>query len=297
MQWHPLASQLLRSMLQADFDLQTNVSVGDVPREADLVLLRRRARGPTSFRGIWTGLTTWNILEYKSPDVTPRIDDIDRLVELGLGVERRLNEERRKQHVHPAPASEVSFWLLANRLSGLLIERSCARLGSAEPWRQGVWRSVVLGRALFLVSITELEVERETVPLHIVSKGPYATQVAVARYVLEHPGLRPIYEQWVFGLHERAWKEARAMVRAVEDEIEVDVKGFVEHFGLDRVIRQVGLKRVIDAVGLDRVIAEAGVRRVIAELGLDRVIAEVGIDELLAKLTPAQRRALKKRLR
>jgi hypothetical protein len=43
-QWHPVFAQLLRPLPESYFEIRTNVPVGDVPREADLVLLRRKTK-------------------------------------------------------------------------------------------------------------------------------------------------------------------------------------------------------------------------------------------------------------
>jgi hypothetical protein len=107
--WHPLFAQLLRPVLEGYYEVQTNVPVGDAPREADLVLLRRTSTGSLPFCGLWKALTTWNVLEFKGPTVSPRLRDLDRMVELGLGIDRRLNDERRKQRQPPLAPQEVSF--------------------------------------------------------------------------------------------------------------------------------------------------------------------------------------------
>jgi|GEM_PF-3008206 len=67
MQWHPLFANLLRPVVEDYYDVQTNMAVGDMPREADLVLLRRTHEGTLPFQGLWKHLTTWNILEFKGP--------------------------------------------------------------------------------------------------------------------------------------------------------------------------------------------------------------------------------------
>src|SRR6266436_5924899 len=74
-QWHPVFAQLLRPAVEAYYDVQTTLPVGDAPREADFVLLRRTAQGTPPFRGLWRHLTTWNILEFKGPTVSPRRGD------------------------------------------------------------------------------------------------------------------------------------------------------------------------------------------------------------------------------
>jgi hypothetical protein len=40
-QWHPIFARLLRPLVESHYDIRTNVPVGDVPREADVLLLRR----------------------------------------------------------------------------------------------------------------------------------------------------------------------------------------------------------------------------------------------------------------
>ena len=91
-QWHPLFAELLRPLLQNYYEVQTNVPVGDAPRETDILLVRRTLDQPPPFHGLWRHLTTWNTLEFKGPTVSARLRDLSLLVELGLGIERRLNE-------------------------------------------------------------------------------------------------------------------------------------------------------------------------------------------------------------
>src|SRR5229473_245681 len=100
-QWHPVFAQLLRPAVEAYYEVQTTFPVGDAPREADFVLLRRTAPGTPPFRGLWRHLTTWNILEFKGPTVSPRREDVELLVELGLGIDRRLRAERAEQGRRP----------------------------------------------------------------------------------------------------------------------------------------------------------------------------------------------------
>lgn len=111
-QWHPLFAHLLRPRVERYYEVQTNLAVGDVPRQADLVLLRRRGTGPAPFTGLWRLLTAWNVLEFKGPTVAARPQDLLLLIELGLGIARRLNAKRRR----PLVEGQISFWYLANQL-------------------------------------------------------------------------------------------------------------------------------------------------------------------------------------
>ncbi len=57
-QWHPVFAELLRPVVESHYKLETNVPVGDVPRQADFVLLRRTRAGPLPAAGLWRDLTT-----------------------------------------------------------------------------------------------------------------------------------------------------------------------------------------------------------------------------------------------
>jgi len=261
-QWHPIFAQLLRPAVERYYEVLTTMPVGDAPREADFVLLCRTAQTPPPFLGLWRHLTTWNILEFNGPTVSPRRGDVELLVELGLGIDRRLRTQR-------GPAG---------------------RLGALEALGPGLWRCRLLGRMVLLVSSVDLPVEEDSLPLHIVGQEPLATEIQVAQLVLQHPELQQLYSGWVATLHQRAWKEAEAMGRTAKKDL-FDIRPAIEWLGLDRVIEQVGLERVIEQVGLERVMDQ---------IGIDRVIEQLGPEELLKRILPtlsqAKRRELKRLL-
>jgi hypothetical protein len=108
-QLHPIFDDLLRRALQDYYELQTNVPVGDLPREADIVLVRRSLTAKRPFRTLWKHLTRWNVLEFKGRSESARVNDVDLLVEVGLGIHRRLREQEPNATIGRA---EVSFWYL-----------------------------------------------------------------------------------------------------------------------------------------------------------------------------------------
>jgi hypothetical protein len=213
-QWHPLFALLLRPVGEAYYDVQTTVPVGDAPREADCVLLRRTVRITPPFQGLRRHLTPWNILEYKGPTVSPRRGDIELLIELGLGIDRRLRAERAARAQRPLAPEDVSFWYLANHLGRRLVRAAQRTLGSLEALGPGLWRSRLLGRVVLLVSSTDLPVEADSLPLHVVGQEPAATERQVAQLVLEQPRLQELYGGWLASLHPTVWKEVEAMARA-----------------------------------------------------------------------------------
>jgi hypothetical protein len=277
-QWHPIFAQLLRPAVEAYYEVETTFPVGDAPREADFVLLRRMIGPPPPFRGLWRNLTPWNVLEFKGPTVSPRSGHIESLVELGLGIDRQLRARRAGPGQRRLPPGEMSFWYLANHLGRRFLREARRLLGELEPAGAGLWRSKLLGRLVFLVSSIDLPVEADSLPLHIVGCGPPATERAVAQLVFERPKLQQLYGGWMASLHADAWKEIEAMVRKTGKDLKIDLRPAIESLGLGHVIEQVGTKRVIE------------------EIGSKRFIEEVGLEDFLANLSPAARRELKRRL-
>lgn len=150
MQWHPFFAHVLRPLLQEYYDVQTDVPVGDLPREADIVLVRRTA--PAPFVGIWQHLTLWNILEFKGPTDTPALRDLDLLLEVGLGIDRRLNDEQRRQGQAIVERNEVSWWYLANHVGARFRAEAEQLLGGLAEQGPGLWRGCAFGRPLWIVS-------------------------------------------------------------------------------------------------------------------------------------------------
>lgn len=130
---------------------------------------------------------------YCTPTVSPRSGDIDLLVELGLGIDRRLQAERSKQRQRRLGPEEVSYWYLANHLGQRFLRDAARKLGGLDSVGPGLWRCRLLERLVFLVSSIDLPVEADSLPLHIVGHEPLATEREVARLVLEQPGLQQLY--------------------------------------------------------------------------------------------------------
>jgi hypothetical protein len=278
-QWHPIFAQLLRPRVEKHFEMQLNVSVGELPREADILLLRRTSTGVMPFQGLWRHLTPWNVFEFKGPTVSPRRGDVEALVELGLGINRKLNEDRHQAGQPILDPSDVSFWYLANHLGRSILRDFRLTLGELEAVSAGVWRCEVMRRTVFLISGRELPVEEDTLPLHIVSRESGATERAVVEFVAAQAALCQDYGNWLKLLHPEAWKEIGTMATTKRKPFGIDVNALVEIVGLKGVVEAVGLKRVID------------------ELGAERVLKELGAEKIFASLSPAQRRKLKELLK
>jgi hypothetical protein len=304
MQWHPIFAHLLRPLVQDYYEVRTDVPVGDLPRQADLVLLRRTA--PAPFVGIWRHLTPWNVLEFKGPTDDPGLRDLDLLLEVELGIDRRLNEDRQQQRQPPLTRGDVSWWYLANHVGSRFRAEAERLLGQAlQPQEEGVWQCPALGHVLMLVSRDQLAVDRESVPLHLVTQEPVERELLVAQEVVRQPGYWDTYGSWLAYLHPNLWEEVQQMIRTTGLEPTLDLKPLIDLVGLKQLVDQVGLQKVIDQVSLQKVIDQVGLQKVIDQVGLkqvldvvgpEQVLAEMGLDWLLSRLTPEQLQELKRRL-
>jgi hypothetical protein len=278
-QWHPLFAYLLRPLVEGHYEVLTNVAVGDAPREADLVLLRRRSLAELPFRGLWRHLTKWNVLEYKGPTVSPRLDDIDLLIELGLGIHRRLNSEGAKKRERATGPEDVSFWYLASRLGKRFLARAAGKINGLQEIDEGIWLGSILDRKLFLVSGVGLPVERDSVPFHILAVESHEKEVAAARLIVGQPNLWELYSQFLGSMHPEVLKELNAMART-------SAKGPKFH-----------LKPLVDLMGMKEAIHQMGTDAVRAELVSDAKEKKKLVLALIDELTKAEREAVIRHLK
>lgn len=138
--------------------------------------------------------------------MSPRVRDLDLLIELGLGLDRRLNEERVRQKRRPLDPAEVSFWYIVNHLGERFLRDAKRRLGGIERASPGIWRSRILLRPVFLIDCMAVPVEPESVPLHLAAEVSPGTNEALARVIVEEPGYWETYGPLLNVLHPNVWK-------------------------------------------------------------------------------------------
>jgi hypothetical protein len=201
------------------------------------------------------------------------------LAELGLGIDRRLNEERARQKQRPLDPSEVSFWYIVNHLGKRFLHEARVRLGTIEEAGPGVWRSQILVRPLFLIDGRTVPVERDSVPLHLVGEGSHTIDKALASVIVDEPGFWELYAALLKTLHPNIWKEAKNMARSKGKRGDLDLSPLIEEVGLEKYLAVVNVEEMIDAVGAKK------------------VVKELGIDRILANLTAEERQQLKERLK
>jgi serine/threonine protein kinase len=231
----------LDTIMQVD-----SLEVGDAPRKADLALLRRIGKNPP-FRGLWRHLTPWNVLEYKGPSVSARLEHIDLLVELGLGIERHLNEEGAKLKQKTVRPEDVSFWYLTHHMGRRFLKGAKRRLESLQPLEAGVCRGTILERPIFLVSITDLPTaDVENSPFHVLHSESVEQGISALRLTLPIPSLWDVYSQVFENLHPNKSQEIHAMARASKKGPQFHVKAVADIIGMKQVVKELGKKEILN---------------------------------------------------
>jgi hypothetical protein len=299
-QWHPLFTRLLRPQVERYYEIRTEVPVGDLPRRADLVLLRRVGAGPLPFQGLWRHLTPWNALDFKGRTEAARPAHLPLLVELGLGIARRLHEEGQAASTRRVAAEGISFWYLASRLGRRFVQ---AAAGGLQDWgllSPGVWHGRVLGHPVFLVSTVELPVDDESLPLHVLADEPPAREREVGQFLTATQERLAAYGGVFSVFHQATWREVETMAQRRQRTLTIDISPLVETLGLREVIRQIGEENVIRQIGEENVIRQIGKEKVIRQIGEEQVLREVmgrvDVQTIRDNLTPAKRRQLKRLL-
>ncbi len=260
MQWHPIFVNLLRPLVESHFEVRTDQTVGDLPRSSDVVLLHKTSAGPPPFQGLWRRLTTWNVLEYKGPTESPRFDQLHDMVELGLGIHRRLNERQRKDELPEVAYAEVSFWYIVKHLGQRFLAEAPSYLPGLQQEAEGVWRSSVFAHPVLLVSVQELTVERDSMALHVLAGVPEGQHQPILDALKAEPALRPSYGAWLSSRMPSVWKEFLLMVPEQEA---LDLAPFAEYLKethqVQRMVAAVGVQQTfeaLEALGLDKALAD-----------------------------------------
>jgi hypothetical protein len=128
-QWHPVFAHLLGLLLEDYYEIQPEVPVSDLPRQADLLVIRRQPGPEPPFRGLWNHLTDWNVLEFKGPTDAPEDADLELLIHVGTGLTYRINEERQSRKESPLENRQVSFWYIVAALGETYLGHARNRAG------------------------------------------------------------------------------------------------------------------------------------------------------------------------
>jgi hypothetical protein len=311
-QWHPLFGYLLRLLVEDYYSIDPEVSVSDLPRRGDFVLLRRSGSAEPPFRGLWNYLTPVNLLDFKGPTDAPEESDLELLMHVGCGITYRFNEERSQRKEAPLASRDVSFWYLANQLGDTFL----AAARSRTTWTYeagGLWQGRAWGHPVFLVSYRDVPVELDTVPLHLLTRQPDTAAGDLGKLMVQHWDLLKRYAGLLFALHPKLWEGVQHMIDRPTIPVEdweiigkyvnlMDVfnhlcknPDFAEQVNkralqvmgprlVEQALKELGAKEVVKELGAREVVKELGAREVVKELGAREVVKELGAREVVKEL-------------
>jgi hypothetical protein len=234
--------------------------------------VRKTSDAPPPFRGLWSRLTAWNVLEYKGPTVSPRFDELHELTELGLGIHRRLNEMQAKARLPEVDYAETSFWYLVNHIGRRFQGRLQRYLPDVERVTDGVWQAHIYSHPVLLVSVKESRVERDSMPLHVLAGVPEDQRGTIAEILKAEPGLWSSYSAWMYVNEPEIWEEI-AQMAAKRKKPPVDYGPLIKY-----------MEETND------------VKRFLETMGAEQALAAFGEEEFLANLPPERREKLRQLL-
>ena len=288
-QWHPVFVHAMSLLLEDYYHIDPEVATGDIPRRADLMLIRRAASDPP-FTGIWTNLTDWNLFEFKSPTDYPEPLDLDLLMHVGAGIFCRLNEQRREANEAAIRHAQFSLWYVVPRMPEPFWEHTRTRsFWDAEAG--GVWRSRVWNYPVFVLDYSLLDTRTvDALPLSILRReraGPDAT----SQLLRERVDLLRRYRELLQRFRPQIWEELKNMKidPSIVDWQEV---GRATANILEDILPYLPVERVIEGIGEEKIINTLGEEKILETLGEEKIINTLGPEHLLQKLlagkTPEQ---------
>jgi hypothetical protein len=290
-QWHPLFAELLRPLLEGYYEVETNMPVGDLPRQADIVLVRRTSDRAAPFTGLWRHLTTWNVLEFKGPSEDARHQHLHELVEVGLGIFRRMNEGQSKERQRPHEPEAMSFWYLAEHPGRTFLRRATERLGALDEIEAGVWGATVLGHRVFIVRGDAVAVTRDSLPIHLLGQRPPEVVDQVGNLVVSQEEWCLEYGPWLAQNYARLLEDFQTMGRTRELPIRANYRPVIQLLGPKYFLDQMDPDALVRALDTTAFTPEQR-----AEL-FRRLATEETLRNLdVAALTPKQRADLMRRL-
>jgi hypothetical protein len=162
------------------------------------------------------------------------------------------------------------------------------------------------------VSVQELQLERDSMALHVLAGVPEAGKKTITDILKTEPTLWPAYGAW-FSINEPTiWQEIALMAAQHHQTVKRDflplaesiletsdmaaLKSFLEAVGLKRAFEAAGVKQAVEAVGVKQAVEAVGVKQAVEAVGVEQTLAAIGEEEFVAKLTPERRERLRQLL-
>ncbi len=251
--WHPYLAELLRQDYGDRLVIEEEVSLGDIPLRADLLLIRRDPDVSLPFP--FSLLGEYTLVEYKSPDDTAMHDDLVKLEIYGLLYAQREGLVSRE---------ELTLWLLASNFREPMARRGGAYLAEAQAIGRGVRLGSLDGFTTCLINLTQLPIASEVLPLLLVTKGPKERELVT--FLVEHFEAYPRHLRWLQELHVQQLREVLEMKKLTAEQIGLDYEALLDLIGEERALDLIGEERALDLIGKERALDLIGKEQVLEDL-------------------------------
>jgi hypothetical protein len=238
--WHPFLADLLRQRYGDRLVIHENVPLGDLPLEADLLLIRRDLQQALPYPFALLGERT--LVEFKSPDESADQAALQQLETYAMLYLQRAGL---------GPRQGVTLWLVASQFARDVSQRGAAELVQQFEAGPGVIGGSVDGFPTYLVDLQEVPFTPETLPLHVVARG--SQEQHMVEYVLDHHQEYPHELDLVQRLHPQMLLEVLHMRQLTPEQIGLDYPALLKLIGDERALKLMGPKRALDLIGEEEV--------------------------------------------
>lgn len=257
-QWHPLLARFLKRDYQDRLDIQYEFPLGELPRRADFILIRRRSEVDLPYPLNYLGQTT--LMEYEGPDETVSQPHLQLLgIHAHLYVLQQNLEARR----------DLVLWLVGSQFAAGLSDPRLAHLEGLEEAGPGAQRGMLDGFETYLVDLASVPMTEELLCFLLVTK---ARQRELAEFLLDRRERLGFYLTFMHLMHREALEEVLTMRKMTAEELEIDAEALVQACGEEGIIELLGPERIISHLGEERIISHLGPERVLDCLGEERAL-------------------------
>ena len=112
--------------------------------------------------------------------------------------------------------------------------------------------------------------DRESVPVHLVGEESLETEQALARVIVDEPGLWEVYGSLLGVLHPAVFEEASRMAKSKGKQGGLDLRPFIEKVGLKNYLTMFDADDIIDVLGPEKLAQVLGNKRILARLSAEQ---------------------------
>jgi hypothetical protein len=219
--WHPFLVQMLRLRYSDRLIIRDKLPLGDLPLEADLLLVRRDPAVVLPYPLQFLGRQT--LVEYKSPDDTADQAALEQLEIYGMLHCRREGLPRR---------GELTLWLMASQIAANVSQPGRTELVGLHAVGPGVSQGMLDGFPTYLIDLQGVPFTPDTIPLHMVATG--RQERALVEYIIEHYQHHPAELDLMQHLHMVAFMEVLMLHGLTLEQIGIDEDALVKLIGLSK---------------------------------------------------------------